>query len=75
MKNDNYNDPAMPFEGGQNNGCQPYVGLTKLEAVASQQMIGMSAGDYISLKDMAEDAINKARALLDAIEEQQHASY
>jgi len=68
MKNNNYNDPAMPFEGGQNNGGQPYVGLTKLEAIASQQMAGMNTSDYFTLKDMAGDAINKAMALLDAIE-------
>lgn len=65
----NYNEPAMPFEGGRNNGGQPYVGMSKLETIASQQMAGMNTSDYFTLKDMASDAINKAMALLDAIEE------
>ena len=45
------NDPANTFEGGQNNGMQPFHGLTKREYFAAKamqaQMIAYgSGGEY-----------------------------
>lgn len=34
----NADEPAMPFEGGQNNGYQPSIGLTKREHFAAMAM-------------------------------------
>jgi len=34
--------PAMPFEGGQNNGIQPSSGLTKREYIAIQIMANIA---------------------------------
>lgn len=68
----NYNMPAMPMVAldSKDNPIEVTTfGMTKLEAIASQQMAGMKTSDYFTLKDMASDAINKAMALLDAISE------
>lgn len=68
----NYNMPAMPLVALDSNDNPVEVatfGMSKLEAIASQQMAGMDSSDYVTLKDMASDAINKAMALLDAISE------
>ncbi|MAD41150.1 MAG: hypothetical protein CL623_02015 [Arcobacter sp.] len=35
--------PAMPFEGGNNNGIQPSTGLTKREMFAMHAMQGIIA--------------------------------
>ena len=63
--------PAMPFEGGENNGMQPWSGLTKREHFASLAMQGILASDTDAV--IAQDicvklAVEHADALLTELE-------
>lgn len=72
--------PAMPFEGGANNGMQPYSGLTKREYFAKDFACAYLSGNlawsdglngrYSSPdpEDVAKEAIAYADALLDALD-------
>jgi len=65
--NENGDMPAYPVEGGQNNGRQPFTGLTKLEYFASVAMQGyISAGStgMPESDDVASWAVQTAKDLL-----------
>lgn len=64
--------PAMPFEGGQNNGLQPWCGLTKREMFAMNALQGLLSNSNIkelSECELSEIAVNFADALLAELEE------
>lgn len=64
--------PAMPFEGGQNNGLEPSSGLTKLEHFAAMAMQGILASPTTSadttLADIAKISVLAADKLLKELE-------
>jgi len=69
--------PAMPFEGGDNNGEQPYLGLTKREHFAGLAMqafisgiISVSRDEYHGWteEDFSSHAVKHADALLAELE-------
>lgn len=78
---DNKDLPAMPFEGGANNGIQPSSGMTKREVFAKDlacaYLSGLSAwsdgldggGITPDPKEVAKEALAYADALLDALEQ------
>lgn len=74
MANLRGNEPAFPFEGGENNGEQPNQGMTLREDIAKHLMAGILANKFYDpprrnkLDGMAEDAVNAADALLAALE-------
>ena len=67
----NGDTPAFPFEGGANNGQQPYDGLTKREYFAGLALQGLLAGKYTFTggDDPVTGAIEYADALLKALGE------
>ena len=68
--------PAMPFEGGSNNGLEPSIGLTKREHFAGLAMQGFCASNLYEahdrpegwLQDTIESSIEFADALLKELE-------
>jgi len=67
----NSNMPAMPFEGGDNNGEQPYLGLTKREHFAGLMMASLNCEDFTGAnwaKHMANQSVAMADALLAELE-------
>lgn len=72
--------PAMPFEGGQNNGIQPSSGMTKREMFAKDFACAYLSGNAVwsdgrnggfshtCPEDVAKEAIDYADALLDALD-------
>ena len=72
--------PAMPFEGGDNNGRLPRWGLTKREKIAAMAMQGFLSNSVIGdcdlhenpadwIKDITESSIEFADALLSKLEQ------
>lgn len=68
MKTSNGDMPAMPFEGGQNNGLEPSSGITKREHFAAMFMQGLISAwgqhDVTDFGEIASDAVMAADALL-----------
>lgn len=64
--------PAMPVEGGQNNGLEPYSGLTKREHFAAMAMQGILASPTTSegttFADIAKISVLAADKLLKELE-------
>jgi hypothetical protein len=58
------NEPAFPFEGGDNNGSQPYSGLTVREHFAAVAMQGLIANGRMAPEDVAGEAVTHANALI-----------
>lgn len=64
---------AFPFEGGDNNGYNPSSGLSIREYFAAKALQGILASDCYEpprrnkIKGMAEDAVNAADALIEAL--------
>lgn len=59
-------DLAFPFEGGDNNGMQPYNGMTIREYFAAKAMSSLSlSGD--SAEDIASESVKIADALIDEL--------
>ncbi len=74
---ENADAPAMPFEGGQNNGIEPSIGMTKLEYFSAIAMQGLLANELARSQaltlDNTEELIGEAsvayaKALLSALE-------
>ena len=63
-------NPAFPCEGGQNNGHQPYSGLTTREYFAAMAMQACRSrpSEYGSWDELALDAVEIANALIKALE-------
>lgn len=64
--------PAMPFEGGGNNGMQPYSGLTKREMFAMHAMQGILSNSSIKELNsiaLSDIAVEFADTLLHRLEE------
>ena len=61
---------AFPFEGGDNNGMQPYSGMTIREYFAAKAMQAIIANNTYNpprrsrFEGMAEDAVSAADALI-----------
>ncbi len=73
---ENADAPAMPFEGGQNNGIEPPIGMTKLEYFSAIAMQGLLANKLARSQaltlDNTEELIGEAsvvyaKALLSAL--------
>lgn len=67
--------PAMPFEGGNNNGISPSLGLTKLEHFAGLAMQGILSGIPVneilpSTELAAMHSVDYAKALLIQLEKE-----
>ncbi len=74
---ENADAPAMPFEGGQNNGIEPSIGMTKLEYFSAIAMQGLLANELARSQaltlDNTEELIGEAlvayaKALLSTLE-------
>ncbi len=63
--------PAMPFEGGDNNGMPAYLGLTKREyfaGLAMQGLITLKGSDCMDKDITAKQCVKMADALLAELE-------
>lgn len=67
-------EPAFPFEGGNNNGIQPFIGMTKREyfaVMAMQALLSATKRDGVWAginAGAAEQAVIEADALIKALE-------
>ena len=61
-----HDEPAFPFEGGQNNGVQPSSGMTLRDYFAAKAMQGLVSDSQVDMEfcDMAKWSYSMADAML-----------